>query len=448
MPHVRVRLTPSLMPAATDQLRWMALQAIGYDGPGRTGSITAMASFDLSAQDYETLRSPNAKEPPSVAMLRFMAWLLVAPRARLTALVTTGSPVESMAERANIGLALCTMCDQALETSKDDDGVTAAALRAWRELFRKRFGIAEPGEASEACWQNLLLRALRVDPAEMLPTEPDAASVASRVLARLSHDDNLLSFAALTTARASAGAGGAEARACDRGGARVHVEDGWLPSASAERMRSACEAVLAQHCPSREQSGSAPRVLDLLAPSVWPTLPPVLLELARLLERLRLELTSAAASSYSLQDVALLELREYRPGGDGVNDKSPTAGHDSDAAGSDGRGLFRRAVSLRVFLMPPDWDDVADGGRLLLSEGEGRAAAAEQRCAVTPRTGRLITFDSESVPSCTVEPPQRRAMLCVSGYFCEGQIARYHRSGAVNLASTLFWGGAAAVAPH
>ena len=251
MPHVRVRLTPSLMPAATDQLRWMALQAIGYDGPGRTGSITAMASFDLSAQDYETLRSPNAKEPPSVchapASWRGCWWR----RARaLTALVTTGSPVESVAERANIGLALCTMCDQALEASKDDDGVTAAALRAWRALFRKRFGIAEPGEASEACWQNLLLRALRVDPAEMLPTEPDAASVASRVLARLSHDDNLLSFAALTTARASAGAGGAEARACDRGGARVHVEDGWLPSASAERMRSACEAVLAQHCPS------------------------------------------------------------------------------------------------------------------------------------------------------------------------------------------------------
>ena len=102
-------------------------------------------------------------------------------------MVTTGSPVESVAERANIGLALCAVCDQALEACKDDDGVTAAALkRMARELFRKRFGIAEPGEAPEACWQNLLLRALRVDPAEMLPTEPDAASVASRVLARLS----------------------------------------------------------------------------------------------------------------------------------------------------------------------------------------------------------------------------------------------------------------------
>ena len=171
----------------------------------------------------------------------FMAWLLVAPRAQLTALVTTGSPVESVAERANIALALCTMCDQALEASKDDDGVTAASAES----------MAPSCSASASASQSLVRRRRRVGRTcscarcastrprccPPSPTRPPSRVVCSHVSHR---DDNLLSFAALTTARASAGAGGAR-RACDRGGARSMSRMGGFrarrPSACARRAR-------------------------------------------------------------------------------------------------------------------------------------------------------------------------------------------------------------------
>ena len=67
------------------------MRAIGYTGPGRDGDALGMMDFALSADDLTAYAAGTVTEPASVAMLRFVVWLLVAPHGALGALLTTGT---------------------------------------------------------------------------------------------------------------------------------------------------------------------------------------------------------------------------------------------------------------------------------------------------------------------------------------------------------------------
>ena len=63
------------------------------------------------------------------------------------------------------------------------------------------------------------------------------------------------------------------------------------------------------------------------------------------------------------------------------------------------------------------------------------AAAMKHAIEVAPLAGTLVIFDTASVRE--QRRPSECAVMCVFGWLCEGVVAHYHRSGVVNLASTV-----------
>ena len=165
------------------------------------------------------------------------------------------------------------------------------------------------------------------------------------------------------------------------------------------------------------------RRADLLAPAVWSSLHPTLVELVRLIDRLRIEL--AASSGWPLLDVAELQILLY-----------PEGGHYRRHldVGKRGSRVVRRAVSLVIYLTPDEWEAAVDGGQLRVYSGtpltetdeEAAAAAAAASAAaatdvqtfdVPPNAGTLVLFSSAAIWHEVL--PTRRERLVVVGWLCE-----------------------------
>lgn len=492
---VTLLLAPSMLPHADDEVRWQALRAVGYGGEGRGGLVSSMMDFELDPADLAAYAS---SEPPSVAMLRFIVWLLVAPCASLANLLTTGKPSDDNVERGAIGRALVALTDFNLGMIDDDDQCAAGerycqreSLLAWREVFRRRFGIPSPGASLKACWAALQMRACLTPPEHMLPSEPASDAVGRR-------------------ARATLCDGGALAATPRAPG--VHCEEGWLSGASLERIRCAARECMGRAAAAAaaaaasggalsadatsggalgggalsggaisgggadEAAGAARRcrVLDLLAPERLATLPAALLELGRLVERLRLEL--GEATGWPLQDVAEMHLRcvpagvgeartldaqadqadqadqakrPFDPVEQEADSEAPAGSPAGPSGGrsvvddeaSDGcrraeRSISRRSLSLLLFLPEDGWDaDVHGGTHHFEVRGGAASSASAPEVVVAPRAGSLVLFDSEAVPHRMA--PATRELLYVACWLREGAVAKYHRSGLVNLASVV-----------
>jgi hypothetical protein len=166
---VELRLNPAMMPHASDQERWAALCAVGIHGPGRDGESTALPTFSLSVDDMRACTS-HQLEPQSVALLRFVIWLLVAAKPSLSNLLTLGKHVDAIAERGAIGRALVALVDfnasclDGAPTEAAGDGALRETLQAWRDIFVNRFGVVDTGQSLAARWTQLQVRAYLARP--------------------------------------------------------------------------------------------------------------------------------------------------------------------------------------------------------------------------------------------------------------------------------------------
>ncbi len=395
--------------------------------------------FALSADDLTAYAAGTVTEPASVAMLRFVVWLLVAPHGALGALLTTGTP-EASIERGAIGRTLVALCDHNLRLAgtRPEAQQQREALLAWRAAFAQRFGIPiAPSSSREARWAALQLSACLTPAAEMLPTEPEFEAVARRAKVNLCDDSQL------------------SGRPCAPG---VHCEHRWLTGEALHLIRAAAQQAMATlACSSRCGSGAGRVAIDLLDPAVWPELPRALVELARCFERLRLEL--AHATGLGFQDTAELSLVSLPAGCVGETrqldvaepsteaEAGPLAAVGADRVGRSERLLSRRSLSLRLWLHDQGPGALtalrAPGGphagahvfepRVRGADCGGAAAATD--LVVVPSSGMLLIFDSEGVPHQTWPPA--RDQLYVSCWLREGAVAKYHRSGLINLASVV-----------
>ena len=252
-------LSPALMPAASDDVRWSALRTIGYTGPGREGGgADATFSLELSESDFSAY-SAHEVEPPSVAMVRFVCWLLVAPQASLAALSQFGLPAEdAVAERGAIGRTIRATIDYNLglcagegadvageHAAAGADTATAAAMSAWRALFARRFGLPPIGRSLPARWAHLLLVASLTPADDMLPAEPAAAAIARRASTRLCGSGMLPGRPALG----------------------VHVEPNYLSGTSLSRIRRASHKMMSSVRPQAAHSHE-PASVDRMPPLI------------------------------------------------------------------------------------------------------------------------------------------------------------------------------------
>ena len=242
---VRLWLNPSLLPHADNLQAMRALSSIGLcthrDDP-RIGE--AVQPFEMSPEDLLTYEAVDGIEPASVAMLRLICWLLVAPSTSLRQLSTAGSGQAAGGnsfDRGAVGRALISVVDysQTRAGAAPRADLTATLLR-WRAAFARRFGVRLEGTDSHARWTRLQLAAHMVPPAEMLPGgEPDAAAVAARassaLLQRAPRDDD-----GGGDGPTGGGCGGSGARAdAVAPAAGVHVEGAWLCAEATARVRMA-----------------------------------------------------------------------------------------------------------------------------------------------------------------------------------------------------------------
>ena len=320
---VVLHLAPSLMPPPWDVARWEALHAIGLNGhSGRRAPLETMTPFAFSAEELTQYADPAGLEPPSVAMLRFVVWLLVAPSDHLADLLTAGADVADASERGVIGRTLVALVDANLHHL---DSVQTAALGAaptptaglaarrasmlqWRSCFAMRFGVPPSDAATpRAAWAHINIWAqlqCKMPPVDGGSTdeeadveEPQTAHIARQVRNALRE---VASSASLVTA---------------------HTEPGWLRGAILEQLHTACVSIAKESTPELLLSAAAAggggddggavrarrqKVVNLLAPRCWPRLPPSVLHACRLFERLRIEL--AACTGRTLLDQVCLEI--------------------------------------------------------------------------------------------------------------------------------------------
>ena len=95
-----------------------------------------------------------------------------------------------MCERAAIGLALAALCEFNISLQGPSSAAAKTTISKWKDLFLRRFGIPPPGPNAEACWANLQLKAMRLQPLEKLQDEPDAHAVARRATYTLSAESS------------------------------------------------------------------------------------------------------------------------------------------------------------------------------------------------------------------------------------------------------------------
>lgn len=336
-------------------------------------------------------------------MLRFITWILVAPSVQLAALLTAGSDVQDAWQRGVIGRALVAMVEgnMALADGTESAGGTAAAVRRstlvhWRTAFARRFGVPPPGPSLRAIWAHINI----VAQLDARDDEPETAMAARRACA-------VLCLVGLSQETAP------DPR-------MVHVERGWLGGKLLVDVRKACVAL---HAGGDATFGGTSEptalagVVDVLATcSQLSEGSAPLLAVCRLFERLRIEL--GAVSGRPLLDQASLELISVAASGGedpawcaiallgGRLLDPPCQGHRRGGRHS----LFRRSLSLVLWL------------------GDGPAA------------GALAVVD-HAASSIAEKAVKGDGALCLVCCLSEGAVARYHRSGLVNLASVVLLDG-------
>ena len=134
-------------------------------------------------------------------------------------------------------------------------------------------------------------------------------------------------------------------------------------------------------------------MLDMLTDATWPTLPPVLQQLAAAVDELRAEL--AQATGRPLLESAELQLLCYPPGGH--YDRHVDVGTSTQHL------PVRRSISILIFLTSQDWAP-ADGGQL--------RAYTPHAHDVESSPGTLVLFDSATTPH-EVLPTRRERHVCV-----------------------------------
>ena len=392
---VELRLLPSLLPALSDELRWRALKEIGCTATSRSDPLNTMAAFPLSARDWiayrNSLRGGNddeaAVEPTPLTELKLLLLLLFCPSTTLRHLLECGALPPSSVGRGVIGRGLIAIVDAAIDSSPSDPCI--AQLRRWRRALCKAHSLDLGGGPSPvACWTLTLLRANRLTATRRFQAEPDIAGAALRASLLL-------------------GCRHVQATALP-----LHVEKGWLSSRTdLNVLREAAMAHVATHCaaagigPTEAVDTSSRNCLaaDLLGPNVSSSLDPALVELCRLVDRLRIELS--ATCGWPLLDVAELQLLDY-----------PEGGHYRRHLDSGGKRVVTRAVSLLLYLTPEGWDVEVDGGQLRAYHQEADEEG-EEMVEVAPEAGTLVLFASSKVPHEVVATRRRR--LAVAGWLCE-----------------------------
>ena len=428
---VRLRLHPPMLPSIEDIVRWRALREIGYrEAGGRDAPLASMETFELSAADWHAYRStigtaggtmgggtgggvdgsPSPPDPPSLTLLTLFIALLVCPAATLEHFIEHGTMPKHgvLVEGGVLGRALVALIDSNLELGEGGEGGEGGGpprssvgggadsarrqLGRWREALCHRYGLPPDGPSPHACWTCTILRASCLPLAQRLPTEPDAAAVAARASRAL---------------RSSAANG-------------VHIETAWLPPSALSAVRVAAADHMHAH---RQSAGVGPSDLlapgsktdirirrcdaaDLLAPGGWHTLHPILCDLVRALDRLRVELGSARGRT--LLDGAEMQLLHYPVGGHYRR-------HLDNARGASGN--TRREISFLVYLTPDEWDSTSDGGQLRTYRvGSGAEGSADEAVAdVAPTAGTLVCFESTAVPHEVLRTNRER--LALVGWF-------------------------------
>ncbi len=315
---IGLQMPPADMPHASDELRWRALRALGYEGPGREGDAAEMATFELSCADLHAYTSSGAgggsriagndngrdsaavasraSEPTSVAQLSLFVLLLHAPTTALEALLERGALPAHAVDSSTLGRALVALVEAnmgALEavSAADTDAADARAatsqaatspqaparaprpppsralgqadilrrkerslLELWRDAFRKRFGLPPPGHTLHACWTQTQLRAARLPMANRLPEPSPPASVAARA-SRVLGGGRRQSPASWVALR-----GRSEEPSCSAAmrtplASLVHVEAAWLSRAALCFVREAADALVRARC---ERAGVGP----------------------------------------------------------------------------------------------------------------------------------------------------------------------------------------------
>lgn len=428
---VRLRLSPSMLPPANDKLRWQTLSMLGLEVPsgGAAPSLVAMPTFELSADDWRAYghlhtstwgeaalatdaarATAAADEPARLKALKLFALLLVAPTTALAHFLARGALPSGAGTQLGgggpLGRCLVAMVDFCRLGGMNENGSSADSGRAdrqlsrWREAFCRQYAVPlEDGPSPVACWSRTLLRALSCAPMDdaAWASPPDVTAVAEKASAALRSGS-----AAVTHALP------------------LHIEAGWLHGAALDALRAEALAFVRARCvragvgPAEVVDTSVRRcaATDLLGARTADTLPPALLALTWLVDRLRVELSARCA--VPLLDVAELQLLLYPPGGHYRR-------HVDSAKGSVRQ--VRRAFSLLLYLTPDEWDASADGGalRVYAPDADGRGGSPEDGASaalmdVPPTAGSLLIFDSGAVPHQVLST--RRERLCVAGWLC------------------------------
>ena len=329
---VQLRLSPGLMPPASDALRWRTLSEIGYDAhKGRASSASEMDVFELSAADWHVYAASTGEdaqaalmaegpidEPASLMQLKLFLLLLVAPAPALTRFMASGKLPDGGQLPGGGALGRCLVSlidynDAAAATGAHDEEESSQRqgerqqrqqLSRWRASFCRQYFIPTTnGPSPVECWNHTLLLAARLPVGKMLPREPQQAAVAQRASMKLGAGSDVDTAASASESLP------------------LHVEESWIHGAALEQLREEATAFVRSHCQPAgvgpmeavDTSVRACSATDLLGPGTASTLPPALLHLTHLLDRLRVEL--AAACARPLLDVAELQILLYPPGG-------------------------------------------------------------------------------------------------------------------------------------
>ena len=415
---VRLWINASLLPHSENCATMDALKSVGVCHVGRDNPAAANAiePFVLSADDLSAYESVGAVEPASVAMLRLVCWLLVAPSTSLARLSTIGGgqAAGGSFDRGAIGRALIASVDfSMLRTS---DGGSAAGpsavveeearrhtLLRWRAAFARSFGVRLDGDSAHAAWSRMQVQAQLTLAEEMLRSEPETAGVARRA-----------SSALLNEGRGSNG---------------VHLESGWLRGVDLDRVCDAVHKALVRVSPSAvttqdlvrtpvaDESDDARPIEPGGNVSSHVPLPSAIIEVARLVERLRLELC-AFTGRLLLESVQMLAVHV------GVTQPtqltrlvrdSPEGDAEMGAQDHADRAT-RPSMALLLFL----------GGTCRLSLAERTVGEAS--------AGTLVLVDCHAASQVSLGPAHT-PVVCIACTFFEGSVHRFHSSGAVNLAS-------------
>ena len=451
--EVSLIIQSSLLPHASNATALQALQAIGmHITRDAAPEITArLRSFPLTANDLLAYSIIGSKEPPAIAMLRMVCTLLVAPSRSLARLSTLGGASENGCfYRGSIGLALVAIVEHSMSRPEAAAHEYRSTLVRWRDAFAHRFGVPLHGSGPLALWARLQVRALLNAPSQMLPDEPEIAAVASCARAALTLSTGLhveriwLAGASLARVRDAAlltlkQRHGRAAVLQGHASAVDLVGESLMSAGGVDSSSRACSCALSpQRCQRCSDGAGDLEGGDKSIGECFDGLPVPLVEVARLFERLRVELC-VSTGRLLLECAQLLLLHftgdaaEGRPistdvtrllrGGLLPRDQS----HSGDCTHF---GLRAARPSIAVLLLIPGDNSCAEAD----ASGAFEVDTCHALHRVLPEAGTLILVDCASVERAAFLR-RRQARACIACVLYEGSVQRLHNSGCVNLAS-------------